>query len=538
MTFLLRSAGGRALALALVSACTPTAPANDAGPIDAPGIDAPGLDGGMAVDAPLDAGPPQRVLFVGNSYTTYNDLPNTVRAVMAASGRPIEVEAITMDGAYLGEHLTRVSDRLAAGAPTIDRVVLQGQSLQAVYPIEGGGLGASATMFSTLLAEHGVSAVWYATWARRAGDPFYASFPEGPEAMALAIDRSYQVAAEVNDGDVTARVGIAWQLALAELPEVTLFLSDGSHPTPAGTLLAACVIADAMLDAPPTAPSPAPFDIAADIAASLCAIAPRARMAETPSRCDGVWVDLSRDPDHCGSCETACGADDPCFNGTCGCAFGTGCARSCVDLATDPLHCGACGTPCLTGALCETSECRCPEARRYETLELPAWEAAGCAMGGGPSCAAAAHDVCSALECYATGLNATGHALAGSYGTLVCIDDAELVDLTLAECALGPSVECATAVHSACRDRGAESGFARGPVVEGMLPVACLPSGRATVVRTPRASLPAPSRCTPNPVDCSIAAMTFCIAQGFTGGYGPVETVGDDVDVVCVGPPS
>ena len=39
----------------------------------------------------------------------------------------------------------------------------------------------------------------------------------------------------------TAPVGDAWERSLAERPAIVLHDADGSHPSPAGTYLAACV---------------------------------------------------------------------------------------------------------------------------------------------------------------------------------------------------------------------------------------------------------------------------------------------------------
>ncbi len=75
----------------------------DAGAMDA----STDPDGGAAtVDAgpPPDAGPPLRVLFAGNSYTYYNDMPAVVAELGAATGAPIEVDAVTMGGATLRDH--------------------------------------------------------------------------------------------------------------------------------------------------------------------------------------------------------------------------------------------------------------------------------------------------------------------------------------------------------------------------------------------------------------------------------------------------
>src|SRR3954465_6291413 len=74
-----------------------------------------------------------RVLFVGNSYTIYNDLPWVTSQLSLSSGtdRPLEVKSVSLMGATLKEHW---DDGFALKAirddGPWDYVVLQGQSLR------------------------------------------------------------------------------------------------------------------------------------------------------------------------------------------------------------------------------------------------------------------------------------------------------------------------------------------------------------------------------------------------------------------------
>jgi hypothetical protein len=71
-------------------------------------------------------------------------------------------------------------------------------------------------------------------------------------------------------------------------------------------------------------------------------------------------VDLMRDPDNCGSCGSACGTDEVCYDGSCttSCPGGfTDCSGSCRDLASDRLNCGSCDNECESWEVCESSTC-------------------------------------------------------------------------------------------------------------------------------------------------------------------------------------
>jgi hypothetical protein len=68
------------------------------------------------------------------------------------------------------------------------------------------------------------------TWARRAA-------PETQQPLVAAVRT---IAKEV--GGMVAPVGIAWSAVARSRPEIALYAADGSHPTAAGSLLAACVL--------------------------------------------------------------------------------------------------------------------------------------------------------------------------------------------------------------------------------------------------------------------------------------------------------
>ena len=72
-------------------------------------------------------------------------------------------------------------------------------------------------------------------------------------------------------------------------------------------------------------------------------------------QCGTACIDLTNDPDHCGSCSQACASDQVCSNGGCYdfCPEGlTDCDRACVDTYDNDFHCGACGNACPEGQFC------------------------------------------------------------------------------------------------------------------------------------------------------------------------------------------
>ncbi|RMG95783.1 MAG: hypothetical protein D6705_12825 [Deltaproteobacteria bacterium] len=94
--------------------------------------------------------------------------------------------------------------------------------------------------------------------------------------------------------------------------------------------------------------------------------------------CDGVCIDPSADPLHCGACGRACGGgevcvqgacEDPCDGacdevlevceaGTCTCREGfVRCGGECVDPRTDGEHCGGCNVSCDGDRVCNDGSC-------------------------------------------------------------------------------------------------------------------------------------------------------------------------------------
>jgi hypothetical protein len=210
--------------------------APDASPDVAPDVMAP------------DVAPPAalRVLFVGNSYTFYNDLPALLSRMAAAAaragrGRTLEVASVTVGGATMRNHWDTgdASRRLMDGR--WDALVLQGQSVEPV--LNATEFRTYGARFGMLAETYGTRPVYFATWPRRAGDALYQQAWSGgaPEVFNTRLHTAYaQVAAQVM-GEV-APVGNAWMAALRARPATPLYDADGSHPSPTGTWLAACVI--------------------------------------------------------------------------------------------------------------------------------------------------------------------------------------------------------------------------------------------------------------------------------------------------------
>jgi hypothetical protein len=88
----------------------------------------------------------------------------------------------------------------------------------------------------------GATPVLFETWAHRDG---WSDYRLDYWAMQAAIDGGYRrLGADLRV--TVAPVGEAWQATLRQDPAITLWQDDGSHPSTAGTYLAACVLYDSI----------------------------------------------------------------------------------------------------------------------------------------------------------------------------------------------------------------------------------------------------------------------------------------------------
>lgn len=89
--------------------------------------------------------------------------------------------------------------------------------------------------------------------------------------------------------------------------------------------------------------------------------------ASDQTNCASGCVDLTNNPDNCGSCGELCADNEVCSESSCtdSCSQGqTACARACVDTNNDASHCGECGSVCSGGQECRSGTCEAlPDSR-------------------------------------------------------------------------------------------------------------------------------------------------------------------------------
>jgi hypothetical protein len=170
---------------------------------------------------------PLKVLFVGNSFTARNDLPGLIARLAAARGKALEHRLISAGGASLRQHWNAGEAQKAIQERRYHRVVLQEQS---TLPVKSPKrMHENVRLFDEAVKAAGSATVLYMTWARLSA----------PESQRVIAEAYTGIGEEL--GATVVPVGLAWQRFLRLHDRPVLHDRDQSHPTLAGSYLAACV---------------------------------------------------------------------------------------------------------------------------------------------------------------------------------------------------------------------------------------------------------------------------------------------------------
>lgn len=172
----------------------------------------------------------KKILFVGNSYTYFWNLPQVTAAMMKAQKQAFTTQQSTAGGAHWGHHWRNergLQTKRKIQEGDYDIIVLQNHSRSTIDRPDSlmhfGGL------FDQMIKKSGAETYLYMTWAR-SWDPY----------MQAPIKAKYMELAE-KIGATIVPVGPAWERARSLRPDLEFYDPDGSHPSALGTYLTACV---------------------------------------------------------------------------------------------------------------------------------------------------------------------------------------------------------------------------------------------------------------------------------------------------------
>ncbi len=178
----------------------------------------------LAFVARAQQGDTLRVLFIGNSYTYTNELPNMVAGMARSASRALFVDESSVGGFTLEQHLNY--------QPTIDKiherkwdvVVLQEQSVLPTIPyLRDHSMYPAARKLDSIIRSVGARTMFFLTWGRKTGgeqvygyyaSPAFRDYFEMQDSLTAAYGR---IARELSAN--VCPVGLAWKLEFRANPK-------------------------------------------------------------------------------------------------------------------------------------------------------------------------------------------------------------------------------------------------------------------------------------------------------------------------------
>ncbi len=198
------------------------------------------------------------VLFIGNSYTYMNSLPQITKDVAASVGDTLDTDSNTIGGYTLEQHLQNAVTLGKIEDGGWDYVVLQEQSQLPSFPIEQVDTEVFPYAKALDSIVHAYNScgrtMFYMTWGKEYGDTSNcASWPPvcTYDGMDSLLRLRYMMMADSNNALVSP-VGAVRHYIIEHYPSIALYISDQSHPTEAGTYAAACTFYTTIFKKDPT----------------------------------------------------------------------------------------------------------------------------------------------------------------------------------------------------------------------------------------------------------------------------------------------
>jgi hypothetical protein len=184
----------------------------------------------------------RKVLFLGNSYTGVNNLPQLVKDLAFSAGDTLLFDRNTPGGNTLENHSQNPVSISKIAAGSWDYVILQEQSQRPITNTSKFTQGANRLYDSIKKYNPCATPLLYMTWGRKNGD--VNNCPSFPvmctyQGMDSALRKNYLDLTDNLDAEVSP-VSIVWRNLRQNNPNIELYQPDGSHPSAAGSYAAAC----------------------------------------------------------------------------------------------------------------------------------------------------------------------------------------------------------------------------------------------------------------------------------------------------------
>jgi PKD repeat protein len=191
-----------------------------------------------------------RVLFLGNSYTAYNNLPQLVQSLSSSAGKTLIIDYNMPGGMNVSGHVNDATSIAKINQGNWDYVVIQEQSqIPTINHFRYNNMYPAITDLKTLVEKVNpcTRMITYMTWGRRFGgqhcdprnthcSPVFVDFNHMQDSLTIAYT-------EISDklNIQCAPVGVTWQNILNDTTLI-LHSNDNSHPNIDGSYVAALSI--------------------------------------------------------------------------------------------------------------------------------------------------------------------------------------------------------------------------------------------------------------------------------------------------------
>lgn len=182
------------------------------------------------------------VLFIGNSYTFYNDMPVLVKEIAHSFNRNLHVDTVVNGGKNIKFHANQPKTFEKIESRKWDYVVIQGHSDEFSQPdsvIRKNTLPYLEKLQKSILANYPCTKiVLYMTWGYKNGNGRWDKISTY-ETMQAMIEKQYLRTADFLSTSVSP-VGIVWQNIRTNRKTINLYDPDLHHPSLSGSYLSAC----------------------------------------------------------------------------------------------------------------------------------------------------------------------------------------------------------------------------------------------------------------------------------------------------------
>ena len=192
---------------------------------------------GLLAGAQLAAQDTTSVLFIGNSLTFMNEMPNTFREIAKSKGKTVHVERVTEGGKSMDWHSKQEKTYAAIRSRKWDYVILQELSNTPAQPdtkTETISLPFFRQLSDSIRKNAECTQIMlYMTWGYKNGNSQWAEI-NTYELMQTRISNTYLRYSDILSAQLSP-VGAVWSQVRKNYPALELYDPDNFHPSPLGS---------------------------------------------------------------------------------------------------------------------------------------------------------------------------------------------------------------------------------------------------------------------------------------------------------------